>query len=262
MELPDDTTKEIPDETTEELPNDTTMGLPDTITEDHELLRSERLRIIAMGAIGYVYRCPGNFAYKQHAGQREFDLMKLAGDCSIKPVCRVVRLIQGVSVMDGMVMELATPFDFKAVSPQDRAMVKDEMIGLLSRLHDEYGIIHGDIKPSNFLRCRDGKLRLCDFEAARRIGGEDVEEWESGVSERYIAPNRGFPDRFPPPTVQDDWYALAISLWELYTGRDAMIDQDMEELLQEGKTVDVTAVQDDEVRAYICTFLRAGGARV
>src|SRR3569833_3402337 len=111
----DTTTKKIPDETTEKQPKDTTKKQPDTNTEDHELLRSERLRIIAMGAIGYVYRCPGNFAYKQHAGQREFDLMMLAGDCSIKPVCRVVRLIQGVSVMDGMVMELATPFVFKAV---------------------------------------------------------------------------------------------------------------------------------------------------
>lgn len=36
----------------------------------------------------------------------------------------------------------------------------------------------------------------------------------------------------------------------------------MEEALKKGRTVDVTGVEDDEVRAYICTILRAGGARI
>ena len=40
--------------------------------------------------------------------------------------------------------------------------LKDAMVRLLSRFHNEYGIVHKDIKPRNFVRCRDGKLYFCD----------------------------------------------------------------------------------------------------
>jgi len=138
-------------------------------------------------------------------------------------------------------MELAEPFDFKAVPAKDRAGVKDEMVKLVSRLHDEYGIVHGDIKPPNFLRCQDGKLRFCDFDSARRINETTDDEWEGFFSNRYLAPNRNCPRRPRLPTTEDDWYGLAISLWELYTGKDALEDEDMEALWKERKTVDVNA---------------------
>lgn len=82
------------------------------------------------------------------------------------------------------------------------------------------------------------------------------------MSDRYLAPRRGFPHRMPPPTVDDDLYTLAITIWELYTGKDALMGEDMEDLLQTGKTVDLEAVEDSEVRSWIGKLLLAGGAQL
>jgi serine/threonine protein kinase len=165
-------------------------------------------------------------------------------------------------VPEGLVIELATPFDFKLVPLEQRAVVKDEMVNLVERLHGrEFGIVHGDIKPANFLRCRDGKLRLCDFDSARLIADKKVENWEGFVSERYLAPSRGYPE-YGPPTVIDDEYALAISVWELFTGKDALIEEDMEEILKDGRTVDIDELEDDDIRAFVRKRLRDGGAKV
>jgi len=40
------------------------------------------------------------------------------------------------------------------------------MIEVVRKLHEEQGIIHGDIKPGNMLLCSDGKVRFCDFAGA------------------------------------------------------------------------------------------------
>lgn len=103
-----------------------------------------------------------------------------------------MREISGAVVTDGLVMKLATPFNFKSVLPEDRVAAKDEMIGLVSWLHAEYLIVHGDIKLPNSVRCRDGKLRLCDFDSAWRMGVESSDEWEGFVSERYWLPAGDF----------------------------------------------------------------------
>lgn len=141
--------------------------IPGVIPFGDKLICSDRIEVITIGGSGYVYKVLGGLAYKMHACDREVDIAMAAGDCTIAPLYRVTREIGGSMVTDGFVMELATPFNFKSVPPQDRKSVKDEMVTLVSRLHDEYGIVHGDIKPPNFLRCRDGKLRLCDFDSAR-----------------------------------------------------------------------------------------------
>ncbi|AEO69497.1 6d3f6960-c1a2-4980-a4af-6de61e709ec1 [Thermothielavioides terrestris] len=227
------------------------------------MLDPKHLEIIALGGNGYVYRCPGGFAYKQHATQREVDLMRLAGDCAVAPLSRVMDEVDGGLVPAGLIMELATPFNFKLVPPAERAAVKDEMVRLVERLHSsEFGIVHGDIKPANFVRCRDGRLRLCDFDSARLVADERADGWEGLASERYLAPSRGYPDRYGPPTVVDDEYALAISVWELFTGKDALIGEDMEEVLKEGRTVDLSELEDDDVREFVRSRLRRGGAKV
>jgi len=62
----------------------------EVIPIDHEILRADKLEVIAIGASGYVYKCP-QLVYKMNARQREFDFMKAAGDCAIAPVCRITR---------------------------------------------------------------------------------------------------------------------------------------------------------------------------
>ena len=243
-------------------PSIPSLNLPEEITMEHEIMLVKKLEFLGLGGSGYVYKCPGGFAYKQNASQREIDLMKAAGDCSITPLSRVLRKIEGVLVPRGLIMELATPFDFRLVPAEEREAVKEEMVGLVERLHSEFGIVHGDIKPANFLRCRDGKLRLCDFDSGRLIADEEAEGWEGFVSDRYLAPNRGFPDVYGPPTVDDDSYALAISVWELFTGKDALIDDDMEDVLKVGGTVDVDELEDANIREFVRERLRAGGAKI
>ncbi|KAH6640830.1 kinase-like domain-containing protein [Chaetomium tenue] len=245
------------------LPGVPSLGLPPTITTEHEMLIPKKLEVLGVGGSSYVYKCHGDLAYKVNVTEREVDLMTAAGDCAITPLCHVLAKIDGAWWRRGLIMELATPFDFKLVPAKERMAVKDEMVSLVDRLHSsEIGIAHGDIKPDNFLRCHDGKLRLCDFDSAWLLGDDEVEDWEGGVSDRYLAPSRGYPDTHGPPTIVDDNYALAISVWELFTGKDALIDEDIEDALMEGKTVDLDELEDEDVRTFVWKRLRDGGAKV
>lgn len=236
-------------------------SLPDIVWGD-EILKPENLEMLAMGGMGYVYKV-GNLAYKLNCTQRELDMMKRAGDCAVKPVARVMQLRDGRPVMPGLLMELQTPLDIKQIKESERAIVKDEMIWLIATLHKTYRMVHGDIKPLNMLRCKDGKLRFCDFDSARPID-EDVSVWEGGGTDQYLAPKRNYFYTGSPPTESDDDYALGLSLWELYTGKQALSDQlhNIEHVLKEGRTVNVEEIEDEEVRGLIRELLKRGGAIV
>jgi serine/threonine protein kinase len=130
-------------------------------------------------------------AYKQNATQREFDMFRAAGDCAVQAVGRVMKIADsdsGRPIVSGILTELQTLFDFKSIATKDKATVSKEMIFLVQTLQDRYGVVHGDLKPANLLRCYDGKLRLCDFDSARLVD-ECPEAWEGLVSDRYLAPN-------------------------------------------------------------------------
>jgi hypothetical protein len=76
-----------------------------------------------------------------------------AGDCAVKPVGRGMTKIQRRPVIKALLMKLDTPFDLTTVTAAERSAVKHEMIRLVCRLREEYKVVHGDTKPSNFLRC-------------------------------------------------------------------------------------------------------------
>jgi hypothetical protein len=69
---------------------------PQIITTEHEMLLPKNLKFLELGGSGYVYKCPTGFAYKEYASQREADFMKMAGDCSITPLARVLRDVDGI----------------------------------------------------------------------------------------------------------------------------------------------------------------------
>ncbi|KAK3348789.1 kinase-like domain-containing protein [Lasiosphaeria hispida] len=241
-------------------------SVPDTIMWNDEMLHSDNLvEVIAIAGSGYVYRCAAGCVYKMVATPREFSMMQAAGDCSVRPLSRVMERIEGQTCSAGILVELATPFDFRAVAPCDRGAVKDEMVALVERLHDEYGLVHGDIKPDNFVRCRDGKLRLCDFAGARRIAGDgDERPWEfAGHTMRYMSPHCDILDT-SPPTKDDDWYALAVSLWELYMGEDALKGITTHMAFEPNflrPTIDWSAVADDDAREYIRRIIEHDSAQ-
>lgn len=233
-------------------------------------LRDEPFSVPAVGYKGYVYEYKG-LAYKMNCRQREYDIMKKVGnDCAVQAVARVINSTfdGGRPKMIGILMELHTPFDIKAVEKSERAAIKDEMIRIVTTLHEKYGVVHGDIKPTNMLRRSDGTICLCDFGSARPIG-EDPPVWD-GLSEwRYLAPNRDDYGKGSAPTPSDDLYALGLCIWELYTGKDALMDngggvENIDQVLKEKRTVDVMEVEegDEAVRDVIRGFLRQGGALV
>lgn len=76
------------------------VHIPDVPLEE---ICPKDLEVIAIGGISYVYKYKG-LAYKLHCFQREFEMMRKAGDCSVKPVARVVSVESGHTVMTGLLM--------------------------------------------------------------------------------------------------------------------------------------------------------------
>ncbi|KAK3372112.1 kinase-like domain-containing protein [Podospora didyma] len=229
---------------------------PEMMTTGHRLLDSENLDVLGVGAHCRVYKCEKEdqlrFAYKPIAGPHEFEMTGAAGPCAVEPKGRVLRGV-GQDHPEAIVMELAEPFSFQAVAPEKRR---------------GRGVIHGDIKPDNFVRCNDGSLCLCDFDSSVSVEYDQAQQdaWKGLASDRYLCPIRSHPatNDLAPPTELDDRYALAITIWEVYTGQLAFFDStnaypDMRKILKEGRTVDVNTVPE-EVRESIIPILHDGGA--
>ena len=161
--------------------------------------------------------------FKLHGSQREIDMMLIARECSVRPCERVVFLHpDGTRFVQGFTMVRETPLDAFVSEPARHPALMNGMVSCVLALHAR-GIAHGDIKLANMLLCSDGKVRLCDFAEARPLN-EDLAAWEEGtVTVNYTSPHRcqarvGYsPDS--PPVVEDDLYALGLSIWELYTGK-------------------------------------------
>ncbi|KAI6694804.1 hypothetical protein NL676_022514 [Syzygium grande] len=96
----------------------------------------------------------------------------------------------------------------------------------LSYLHDK-GIIHGDVKPSNFLVDSNGTLKVTDFGLSHRAayyGSSEV-----GGTMRYMAPEV---IKDGTSSLKADVYSFGITLWEIchnkmpfYNVKSDLIDQ-------------------------------------
>ncbi|EPS44287.1 hypothetical protein H072_1737 [Dactylellina haptotyla CBS 200.50] len=257
------------------------LGLHDILWEDlykgglHGILKEKHRMIHAPGWSDdgiFEYR---GMAIKRTTQSREMEMAERAGDCGVKVLGHILRfdMPDGQPRKMGMAMEIATPLVhyIKTIldNPEEKQKIKLEMIAVVERLHTEYNMVHGDIKPLNFVVCKDRGVRLCDWETARPID-ESTAIWETLMEEGEIStftPRYNTKrDNYVPPTPADDMYALAISIWELYTDSvplSNISDEDeLEEFLENGGTVDLTKVEDDETREWIRENLRKGGAKV
>ncbi|KAE9365166.1 kinase-like protein [Stipitochalara longipes BDJ] len=205
--------------------------------------------------------------FKLWGGQREIEMMIAAGDCSIQPLERVFQTIGGTTSLMGFTMKRETPLDVKKIDPTRKSSYMHDMISCVQSLHNKR-IIHGDIKPANMLLCSDSKIRLCDFAEAKPVD-EDPAEWAGQTTLNYSSPhrcqqNRGYPEeRYSAPVVEDDLFALGLSVWELWKREvpfDDVYCDDIYQMISEGKTVDVEAIGDEEARQIIWGYLRGGGA--
>ncbi len=79
-------------------------------------------------------------------------------------------------------------------------------------------VVHCDIKPSNLMVNRDGRVKLLDFGIANLLAGDDPGSAETQL--RALTPAYASPEqlRGDPVTTASDVYALGAVLYELLTG--------------------------------------------
>jgi len=166
------------------------------------------------------------------------------------------------TMIDGYIMPLAraVPSDLDVSTKREYT---SQMLSLVERLHRQ-GIIHGDLRLTNFLLCDNGRLRLCDFEESQQAG---VEPSPRCQTYGYRSPWRvgaDLADVEVPLSFDDDYYALGLAIWELWKGervfrdRDTLEEAEIEFVIH-GVVVDVDEVEDLVAIDTIWKLLEHGG---
>jgi serine/threonine-protein kinase len=136
-------------------------------------------------------------------------------------------------------MELLKGVDLEAwVDNHGGALAADEVLRLMIQacagLHAAHtaGVIHRDVKPSNFFIIDDGKrLKLMDFGVAKVVGGgQTLSSQDARIgTPRYMSPEQiqGGVEVGPPA----DLYALGAVMYEILTGRRVFEEDELVPLL-------------------------------
>lgn len=103
--------------------------------------------------------------------------------------------------------------------PAEGLRIARQLCEALHAAH-EVGVIHRDVKPSNLLLGRDGRLKLADFGIARPVGASTLTLTLTGSS-------LGTPDYLPPeaflpgfaPDARSDVFASGVTLYQALSGR-------------------------------------------
>lgn len=97
-----------------------------------------------------------------------------------------------------------------------------QMCAALEYLHSK-GVVHRDVKPSNFLKGNDGRIKLSDFGLASVVADRKITaEGRTAGTFLYMAPEQIRGEQVVPQT---DLYALGCVLFELLTGKPPLVGE-------------------------------------
>jgi serine/threonine protein kinase len=102
-----------------------------------------------------------------------------------------------------------------AMDEEVLAVVMHSILSALEYLHDDAGLIHADIKPSNCLLSRHGEVKLSDFGICRSVQGALRSGGFSGTM-GYMSPERLNGQGL---SVSADVWSLGVVAVEYATGR-------------------------------------------
>lgn len=137
-------------------------------------------------------------------------VLALAGSGSDRAL--VMELVQGCTLRSMLQRRV------HGVGMRTSLAIAAQVAGAMAQLH-AVGLVHGDLKPSNLMLERRGKVRILDLGLARRfmpLTAEVTGLAEPRGSLAYLAPECLLGH---PPRPAADIYALGVVLYEMLVGR-------------------------------------------
>lgn len=120
-----------------------------------------------------------------------------------------------------LVMELVDGSTLREILDRQRlpleevARVGADLARVLAHVHEQ-GVVHRDVKPSNVLLGREGRVQLADFGISRLVDASGLTAGEATLgTASYLAPEQVQGEWVGPPA---DVYALGLVLLEAVTG--------------------------------------------
>ena len=184
-----------------------------------EVYRAEDLKLGQAVALKFL---PESLARDENLLTRFFQEVRIARQVTHPNVCRVY----DIGEVDGhhfLTMEYVDGEDLSSLLrrigrlPKDKAIqIARQLCAGLAAAHDQ-GILHRDLKPANMMIDGRGRVRITDFGLAGLAEGIEGEEILAGTP-AYMAPEQLVGEAV---SVRSDIYSLGLSLYELFTGKQA-----------------------------------------
>lgn len=213
------------------------MNEKETQFFEHEGLVYQRT--IASGAYGVLYLVFSNryqtfFALKkvpeQEFNQAEIDCLKSLDQCNIVNLYKYYHFDDYVYLL----MEFC-PNDLASILKQNEGLAEDQ---LLKYAHDiliaikachDLNIAHNDIKPSNFLVDKYGRIKMCDFGLSRMYDENCMSSSYKGTM-LFMAPELFKKTPYNP--MKADIWSIGVTLFFLATNTYPFFAQDRQVFLK------------------------------
>ena len=204
-------------------------------------------QVLGFGGMGVVYRArdlkldaeialkrirPDRFSPERRETLRREII--LARKVTHENVCRVYDLVD-VNGEEFVSMEYLPGRTLKEIEQKERILplgrglaIAKAMCNGLAAAH-RIGVLHRDLKPENVMVGEDGKPRLMDFGIAVESGGFVPQGETVPGTPQFLAPEllQG-----AAPTVRTDVYAMGVVLYEMFTGRVPIDDDNTARLVR------------------------------